>query len=676
MKPSIGCAGLLLVAGCVSEFKAVPCTSASACSGAQQCVEGFCVGEAGSDSGSGGGAGLAPTLIETAPASGATDVGLGTVLSLTFSRAMDTATVTLAPTPTFEVGTLEWNDERTVLVATPAAPLKASQGYAVALTGRAQNQVALAAGTQFTFTTAAPGDTQAPTLLSTTPGGGSTNVDVKVALVLAFSEAMNADSISVRLQPAFEVGAPTLSADGRTATFGAAPEAFAPNTAYVVSVEAADLAGNPLGGLKTFSFTTGAPTVADTTPPTVLSTTPSGGATGVSVNVLPAFAFSEPMDPVATRAAAQLAPAPPGGCTFTWDTSNALLTCGHVAPLVASTAYTFTVGAGARDVAGNPIADGGVSITFTTGAVPDTTAPTIVSVTPLHQEQGADPEGVVRVEFSEPMDKLSAQQAIGFSSPAGITGTFSWDTTGKTVSFRPANTLADNTAHQWQVSTVAKDLAGNALAMTRLLTFKTWRPSAAFDVFAAADDGYFSGLPDGGSLTVPSTTGTLIYAGDSLTNTSYRSFLTFPFAPPANARDVISATLTLNQLGVSGVPFAASPVTNLGKAEIEWIDYARPLTSANALAAWTARSKCPAARGCFIFGSNGLSVSTSPAVGLRTRDVTYPASRSLSSGALQLRLLFERATDSDSASDYAYFGSASNATVANRPKLSVVYAIP
>lgn len=676
MKPSIWVAALVLAAGCVSELQRVACNATSECTGALQCVDGFCVGEPGGDSGAGGGAASAPTVTETSPASGATDVGVGTILSITFSRAMDTASVSLAPTPAFDLGTVEWNDERTVLVATPAAPLKPSQGYAVALSGRAQNQASLAAGTQFTFTTSAPADTQAPTLVSTTPTGGAANVSVKVALVLSFSEAINPDSIALRLQPTYEAGAATLSADGRTATFGAAPEPLAANTTYAASVEAADLAGNALSGLKSFSFTTGAPSVADTTPPTVLATTPSAGATGVSVNVLPAFAFSEPMDPVATRAAAQLAPPPPGGCAFTWDPSNALLTCGHVAPLAASTSYTLTLGAGARDVAGNPVADGGVAITFTTGAVPDTTAPTIVAVTPANQEQAADPEALVRVEFSEPMDKLSAQQAIGFSSPAGITGSFTWDATGKTVSFRPAAALAGNTTHQWQVSTAAKDLAGNALAMTRLISFKTWRPSAAFDVFAAPDDGYLSGLPDGGSLSAPSTTGTLVYAGDSVANLTYRSFLTFPFTPPANARDVLSATLTLNQLGVSGAPFAASPATNLGRAEVEWVDYALPLTSANALAAWSARAKCPTARACLVFGGTGLSLSTGPAPGLRSRDVTYPASRSLSGGALQLRLVFERNTDGDGVSDYAYFGSANNATVANRPKLTVVYAIP
>jgi len=108
----------------------------------------------------------------------------------------------------------------------------------------------------------------------------------------------------------------------------------------------------------------------DTTPPTVLATSPAQGATGVAADVSPAATFSEAMDP------ATLTPS-----TFTlvkqgtWTPvaaavayANLVATLDPAANLEASATYTATVqggSSGAKDAAGNPLASD-VSWTFTT----------------------------------------------------------------------------------------------------------------------------------------------------------------------------------------------------------------------------------------------------------------------------------------------------------------------
>src|SRR5207247_1614970 len=122
---------------------------------------------------------------------------------------------------------------------------------------------------------------------------------------------------------------------------------------------------------------------ADITAPTVSFTVPANAATGVTISQKIAAAFSEAMDPLtistATFTLLQGTTAVAGtvsyaGVTATFTPASAL------APL---TTFTATVSTGARDLAGNALAtDFGWS--FTTGATPDTTAPTVNATVPAN----------------------------------------------------------------------------------------------------------------------------------------------------------------------------------------------------------------------------------------------------------------------------------------------------
>src|SRR3989449_3208604 len=174
----------------------------------------------------------------------------------------------------------------------------------------------------------------------------------------------------------------TVSYAGVTATFTPAGN-LAPLTAYTATVTtgARDLAGNALPTDFNWSFTTGV--TPDTTRPIVSATVPADAATAVAINQTINAAFSKAMDPLTittvTFTLKQGTTAVAGtvsyaGVTATFTPASAL------APL---TAYTATVTTGARDLAGNALAiDYGWS--FTTGATPDTTRPTVSSTVPAN----------------------------------------------------------------------------------------------------------------------------------------------------------------------------------------------------------------------------------------------------------------------------------------------------
>jgi len=111
---------------------------------------------------------------------------------------------------------------------------------------------------------------------------------------------------------------------------------------------------------------------ADTTPPTVTSTTPANGATGVIQQPTVTATFNEPIDPATVTASSfqlQAGSNPPVSATVSYDasTDTASLTPGTL--LEASTTYTASILTGIQDATGNALA-APYTWSFTTQAQP------------------------------------------------------------------------------------------------------------------------------------------------------------------------------------------------------------------------------------------------------------------------------------------------------------------
>ncbi len=207
----------------------------------------------------------------------------------------------------------------------------------------------------------------------------------------------------------------------------------------------------------------------DSVRPTVASTSPTAGQTGVSPLATVTAGFSE-----------KLAPWSVAAFSLSWDgvtniLGNTMLQGDSQISFVPSSAlcfdrtFTAVIDTGVYDLCGNRLLTP-YSWTFQTMA--DTVKPKVLAALPANGDTLASVNQVIVLRFSEPMDTSSARQA--FSVSPTISGNFSWS--GDTLmSFAPSETLAFRRQYQVTVGTGARDLAGNNLAAAWSSGFTTVR---------------------------------------------------------------------------------------------------------------------------------------------------------------------------------------------------------
>lgn len=242
----------------------------------------------------------------------------------------------------------------------------------------------------------------------------------------------------------------------------------------------------------------GAVTQADTTRPRVTFTVPVAAAVGVATNGKISATFSEAMASATITGALTLtgpgATAVAGSVAYLADSKTATLTPG--AALTASTLYTVTISSAATDLAGNALAGNQAPLpaasdyiwTFTTGAGPDATLPTVTGVNPADLATAVAINSPVNATFSEAMDPSTIDaatftvQASGPPLGALLAGTLTYDPLNNMATFTPTSNFIANTSYTATITTAAKDLAGNALASNFVWTFTTGTNAASAPV--------------------------------------------------------------------------------------------------------------------------------------------------------------------------------------------------
>ncbi len=228
----------------------------------------------------------APTVSATDPAAGASDVAVSVRPTVTFSEAMDPASITAdnvrlldaSAAPVAQAaGSPQLSADRRVATIVPAADLDAGATYRIWVRG--PGGVRDSAGKEMAadfeqnpgFTTAAIADTQGPRVTGTDPAAGATAVSVQVRPVVTFDEALDPASVTASTVLLIDAlgaavpqaaGSPVLSADGMSATITPAADLAETSTYRVRVIGGAggvlDLAGNPMDQTWTQSpgFTT------------------------------------------------------------------------------------------------------------------------------------------------------------------------------------------------------------------------------------------------------------------------------------------------------------------------------------------------------------------------------------------------------------------------------------
>src|SRR3990167_6354264 len=248
-----------------------------------------------------------PTVISTSPVNGATNVAINSAITATFSERMDASTIT---TVTFIVsdggsqisGTVSYNSGQKKATFTPSSNLAFSTVYTALITSAVKDEAGNPMVSDYTwsFITEAALDTTPPTVSSTSPVNGATDVAVNSTITATFSERMDASTITTATFIVSDGGSVisgtvSYNTGQKKATFTPSSN-LSNSTEYtaMITTGVKDEAGNPMVSDYTWSFITEA--ALDTTPPTVISTSPPNGATDVAINSAITATFSESMD--------------------------------------------------------------------------------------------------------------------------------------------------------------------------------------------------------------------------------------------------------------------------------------------------------------------------------------------------------------------------------------------
>jgi len=223
------------------------------------------------------------------------------------------------------------------------------------------------------FTTSAVNDNTPPTVVARTPANNATNVPINTNVTVTFSEPMDATTITsttITLKPtgggANIAATVTCNSPCTTATLDPTAD-LANNTDYTVTVTTGvkDVSGNALAANSASTFKT----IADTTSPTIILTSPTNGATNVPVTNTVTVTFSEDMDPTTingtTFSLKTTVGSIPVAGTVSYNAATRIATFTPTLSLAANTNYTATVTTGAKDTAGNTLAVN-ASFNFTT----------------------------------------------------------------------------------------------------------------------------------------------------------------------------------------------------------------------------------------------------------------------------------------------------------------------
>ncbi|TAF34679.1 MAG: T9SS C-terminal target domain-containing protein [Cytophagales bacterium] len=226
--------------------------------------------------------------------------------------------------------------------------------------------------------------------------------------------------------------------------------------------------------------------------PSLVSLTPTNGATGVAVGTNLVMTFDQEMQAgvgnitISDGVTPIVLPITDPQITIAGNT----LTIDLVALLGFSKTYTVTISAGAlRNICGVNFASTGLAWSFTTVAAPDLTPPVVVTLDPANGSVGVPPASDLSVTFSETVIASPGGSISLFTGAGVLVQTFPLaGFSGSTLVLNPTTDLLPSTVYYlvFNPGSLA-DLAGNAFA--QILTPLEWR--------------FTTGVP-GGSIGTPS----------------------------------------------------------------------------------------------------------------------------------------------------------------------------
>ncbi len=404
-------------------------------------------------------------------------------------------------------------------------------------------------------------DNVAPTVAITGPTGGSSFATTVGSIAMAGTAS---DNVGVTQVSWSDDRGGSGTATG-TASWSIAAVALQSGV-NVVTVTARDAAGNTATAVLTVTYT---PTV-DTTPPTVTTSTPVAGATGVAVNAPMTVTFSEALD-VATVSSSTFelrnASNQVVATSATYQAATNGVSVTPSASLAPGVGYTLTVRGGAadprvKDVAGNALAANYV-VGFTTAS--NGCPCSIWSALAVPAVLSASDTGAVELGLKFRADASGVINGVRFYKGTANTGTHIghlWTASGQLLA---SVTFTGETASGWQQATFATPVA---IAANTVYVVSYFAPNGRYsdnsNYFASAgtDNGSLHALKDGvsgGNGAYAYGSGGL-FPSNSFQSTNY--WVDVLYTPDTGGPDTTPPTVVGRSpaSGATGVP-TGTPVT-------------------------------------------------------------------------------------------------------------------
>lgn len=514
-------------------------------------------------SGSTGNRAPQPAVVAISPGNGQSGVGINAPVVVSFSQSLDPTTVTattfsinsggaIAGSRTLSSGT---GGPNSVITFTPSAPLPANAAISVFVgtTIKSLSGSPLLASQSFIFSTGGASDAAAPSVIFISPPDGATGIGTNTAVIVQFSESMNAVSITPQ---SFTLSTGEIAVSGRLSVIGRVGDAafpsltavftpdqlLAPNVVYRVGLSGTitDTAGNPLAPF-TAGFTTGSG--IDNFQPSVIATAPSDGQAGVPQNARITLFFSERINPATVNLNTFLVGGPAGrvagNIAFSADRLSATLT--PSSPLLPNAQHTIGFSNDITDIAGNKLVNATVvnGITssfrafFTVSGPPDIGRPSVTEMNPASGAAAVPRNANILIRFSEPIAVSTVDNQSLTVSRGGIPlpGLITFEQNSTVVRWKAANLeiLAANASYEVSVTTAVTDVAGNPLTAPFTGSFTT------------------GALQD----TVPPTVAS-VSPNNSASGIARSVTISVTFSEPIQSNSVTTATFTLTGGGISG----------------------------------------------------------------------------------------------------------------------------
>jgi hypothetical protein len=309
-----------------------------------------------------------PTVISVTPPNGAVGVCPSTVVTATFSEAMNPATINATTFTLTGPGTTPVAGVVTYALSTatftPSSPLTLNTVYTATITTGAKDVFgnALVSNVVWTFTTSTT-PCAPPTVISVAPPNLASGICPNTVVTATFSEAMKSSTINTTT---FKLTGPGTTPVAGTVTYVASSDvatftpnsALALNTLYTATITtgAQDLAGDPLASNYVWTFTTSATACISTVPLGTACSYGILGATPVVSSVGPTIVTGD----IGIWPAASITGFPPGTLTGTEHKGDAVA---MTAQGDLTTAYNYAAAAAGgailpADIGGETLAPG------------------------------------------------------------------------------------------------------------------------------------------------------------------------------------------------------------------------------------------------------------------------------------------------------------------------------